>query len=1423
MVEPWLGIVGHGTTGADGIESGIHLRWQFRPEMGFPLGGFQLHRRPTATGPKPLCFWFQRAATGSVPAETLAGGEKVELTLVGGAMRIAERQVAKPPYSGAGEFLPPDVLGSGRGMIKVLDLTGHAPAPLELHARLPYTCREVSLLFEHFAGGQLAVEALDGSRRVDAVTQSPRDSTIQEIKLSGPVITGIVLKVTRAALIRVCIRRAEPCDDRDAWEPLGDAICVPVYYEGRPCKGHDSPDCDDLEVRLRLPKDPCDYARYAGAVTRDVVEALRVVVADDPDLPQAERPLPGSTEIDDCAAPGERVPSIDMPVMDALLMAALEPAIARVLGLYHVDHPPAGSFDYKVTGIWPEGTLWRLPESWTIDDMKLGRLWMNLFVAGPFRVLARTRPTVIRRPNAKLGTTRALAFLDTDAADWNFPAAFFWDRPEDRAVEIFLPEPAGEVQVYVGQDTPHVELRARDEGGTLSAPVVSVHRNAVLAAQAPPDKLIRSVSLKGGRFWIYRIAWGEERIPHGLHCAITYDHSVRAQARPPKPAPPVAHALPGLVQKAPDCQPLATGATRDARFSIGLDWKVPDDLGGPAGDVAVRYDVIRVDAAGHESSASGDSPVLIGVHDDDAPAPPYAPPPGWPPEPLRFTDTALTPGAYRYRLRAIDIFGRRSDASDSSAAVVPKPPPPPAPVMRDAVMLERADRHLLAADLALLPDGSNEAIRIRWIWSDTAERAAPDAFGFQVYSTEGVPNVLEGTVQPGVVVAGGQATVTLDLAGVPAPEAQLLVGRELRQGRHAFRIISHSAGAAEAGGVRIVLKARVPPGPSGTAPEPGPATVALDAIVPVEVREVAAAGGELSLKLRTKALATMPAAGIVGGELRLQGERLKIASVEAGSVFADAGSEWISRCTVPAGTDLAELAAALPPLFVGLALPTPALYRDYHARAAWPNQLGPMLPRTTSGDFSMLVRDKVGVETAGLSQPSAGFYLLLVDALPAALDVDQNRPRRQMAFGVSCLGPDDLESAVAAPAVLTRVYRASAADLAAAADVPLTLPPPDDHAYAGAPNFAGKATWRLSWPAPAGAGWTYQVYRALADTLFKADKLIRQETPAVGANGRFPIDVERDTFVNAYPDYVRAAVRDLVVNPGTLDRAAIEDHDYVDTLLQALASLPRNEAAFTRLDLEVKVIGGQCVCVDDTLDGRAEGVYLYRVRAIGPAVNVSELGRAMAPVWVRGALRLPTPIWHAGYSEASRIVLEWNAGTAQVTRYAVFRAEGSESLPHAAHMGPPSHEGAADSFAQVDVGSGRTVLQWADNDVRPGTTYSYRIQAGSDAGFDAQAVSPSINATARIPLVAPRPDVTISGAGKPEISWPATPFGADVLVQHAHHTAGPWIVRNSWVPGSDLQYVDLAATPGEPHLYRLLVRIAGRVSAASPASDPVVI
>src|SRR5205823_8843530 len=117
--------------------------------------------------------------------------------------------------------------------------------------------------------------------------------------------------------------------------------------------------------------------------------------------------------------------------------------------------------------------------------------------------------------------------------------------------------------------------------------------------------------------------------------------------------------------------------------------------------------------------------------------------------------------------------------------------------------------NLADAERTLLPSGINEAIRVRWNWPDLAERAAPDVSAFRVYQDAGMPNVLDGEVHAGVVVAGDRATLTVAFSALGATPAEVLTGRDLRQGRRSYRILSQDEGVLRGGVIELDIVVRV--------------------------------------------------------------------------------------------------------------------------------------------------------------------------------------------------------------------------------------------------------------------------------------------------------------------------------------------------------------------------------------------------------------------------------------------------------------------------------------------------------------------------------------------------------------------------------------------------------------------------------------
>ena len=1386
-----LGMVGHGTTGSDGIQRGIHLRWQFAPEMGFPMSAFHLYRRSSQDGPAPVCFDFGKSPLGPAARQLVLRAADKQLVLDGlAAAKVGERSRLKPPYSMADSAHFPAGVTPLSTKFRVLDV-GRAPVRITL----PALAHEVVVHLELEKDGALHCRASDGNEIV-ALGQTEADqATVRSISLTAARIEYLQLSGKRCSIVKICFRMVEDCASQEAWKRIAGPVCLPVFYPKGPCKGHAGPDCDEVEISKRLPEDPCERHRFQGEAVRGLAEALRVVVDADGELPQSERLLPGEVEHDDCPPPGQSVPALEIPAVDTLLMAALDPAIARILGLYYVDDPGAGSYDYKCTGEWPVGSLWRLAETKTFDTVKLGRRLLNWISFEPLVIQSRTRPSIVVRPNRRLRTKRALAFFSIDDRDWNLPGP----RPEPaEAVRIHFQDPVGEVQVYVGQDITHVEMRAFDvEGNPVSEKIRASQRNTCLALHAEaPDAKIGSVLLSGDRFWIYRISWGPNRIPFGLQCAFAYDLSIAERPRPPAPGDVEADSLPGVTVKAADCEPLLSGGTVDARCNAGLRWSVTEDLFAAPGDVAVRYDVMRLAGADEQTLLTADGAVLAALQQG---AEPYVPSDGWPPHPPYFIDRALAPGTYRYQVASIDIFGRRSDWSEPPAAANLAPPPPPTPSITSAKWLERGDARLEAAERAILESAPAGAIHIKWSWPLEAERTAPDASHFRVHYTLGAPNVLDARVA-GVAEAGGLGTLTVRFSGIGDVAANVFAGRQITQGRRTFRILSSGAAVAAGETTAVSATVRLAPSPSQSHPMVADCSIALDATIPVQVKSFVVQGQEATATLRTVALGAAPASGLVGSELQIQGEVLALAEVVGAPAFSANASEWAAKFTIPSDADLEQLLELTLPAFVALRLPRPSpiLYRDFSAAGNWPSYFDEVLPRSMAGAFELVIRAVARPgEVAGLTQPAPGRYLLLVASLPAGFVVSKSDRRKRLTLGLSCVGADGSESEVCAPVTITRIYGASTAELSAAATLPPeAAPPAGHHVYASSPDYRGKSTFLFSWASQ--SGYTYQVYRALDETLFAFDAQLRSSSVAIGANGRFPDEAAVTGFLASYPAGLRAMIRTQVIEPTELNRASLESSEYVDTLLQALASLPLNERAFTRLSLSAEQLGPDPTqanhfrCVDSTIEGKARGRYFYRIRAIDPLAKIGPLSSSTFPVWTRDISPPARPSLCAVLGGDRSIELTWRGG-ARASRFDVYRTSAQSNTRDLRLMGDP----VVSMTASVPVAAGGS----AELGIQlPGATAIHAYGAAA-----AQAAANSILSAPPGPDLL-QTEVDMSGGFVAGL----TAADGTALVIVYRDAAGA--LQHTPIPGRVYRWVDADLDPGAQYWYAI---VAVRTSSAN--------
>jgi hypothetical protein len=342
------------------MQKGVHLRWSFLAALGFPPGGFWLCRREAKGGERQI----------PLPP-------RVEQLV---AARGMATQSATSRRTGT-----PDSNQSDSN-VQSTDATGN-----EWKAFLKSPCRSISLagcatpgcdevLIETFGcnrDGKLEVTG----RRVVKVEEGAFRVTVQAGAISGVRVVG-------AGKVEECgCGSVEPPTDcgcggkgdgggqgppgggdpgwgdpnDNGWQCWGVPFTLPVTVKEWPARYYGAPDptttagpliveADIKEARRRLGTlklgAKLTAAKENAALAELWVELWRLVHG-----------FPATLLNDvmlQAPAAGASAPKLSLTLMQQLLLMALDPYFARVLGLYFVDEDakPGVKYDYSVTGYW---------------------------------------------------------------------------------------------------------------------------------------------------------------------------------------------------------------------------------------------------------------------------------------------------------------------------------------------------------------------------------------------------------------------------------------------------------------------------------------------------------------------------------------------------------------------------------------------------------------------------------------------------------------------------------------------------------------------------------------------------------------------------------------------------------------------------------------------------------------------------------------------------------------------------------------------------------------------------------------------------------------------------------------------------------------------------------------------------------------
>ena len=327
------------------VSDGIHLRWSFSKDRGFPWFGYYLFRRRS-------------------PATESLGWDGVHETLppqtLNGPLRFTEGGLSSEQ---------PLILSRATIAGEGLGLAASGGASLRFETEATEVAGEVSLELEASAGfaGTVAVTGYFGSQVVEQLSLAGVPGQRMVVRLAAPSLTALEIGSAAVLLLRL---RYRPRFARitEGWEPLGECeypICLPVAATAYVCPGRPADRLAAVDLaRRRIHR--LTYPPPPGLNLGAIDDALTALVTAGPPSKMFEVATPPS-------AAGGAGASAEGRLLDSLLVAAMHPAVAAALGLYHLDRDvdTETSWDYLLLA--DHGS----PMAPVLGDLQRARDWID--------------------------------------------------------------------------------------------------------------------------------------------------------------------------------------------------------------------------------------------------------------------------------------------------------------------------------------------------------------------------------------------------------------------------------------------------------------------------------------------------------------------------------------------------------------------------------------------------------------------------------------------------------------------------------------------------------------------------------------------------------------------------------------------------------------------------------------------------------------------------------------------------------------------------------------------------------------------------------------------------------------------------------------------------------------------------------------
>lgn len=326
-------------------QPGVHLRWSFLAALGFPPGGFWLCRRAAREGeeripPPPL----EGCQAGGDGVQTPADPTRPGLPAPGNPWQASWKEpcatvtLAGCAAPGCDEVV---IETFSRDADGALQLSGRRAVQVEQGCfRIRIQACEISCV---------RVAGVDRMDECCGAVEPPKDCGCG----GGPAGGG---------------EGGPPCQGQPGWGPPNDQgwqcwgvpFTLPVTLAQWPARYFGAPDPATTPASLVAQKDLEEAERRLGplrlAAGTTLARQRQDLAGLRKELVRLVQGFPSTLlgEVPIHPGPGAHAPRLNLTLMQQLLLLALDPYFARVLGLYFVDDQaaPGVAYDYSIAGFW---------------------------------------------------------------------------------------------------------------------------------------------------------------------------------------------------------------------------------------------------------------------------------------------------------------------------------------------------------------------------------------------------------------------------------------------------------------------------------------------------------------------------------------------------------------------------------------------------------------------------------------------------------------------------------------------------------------------------------------------------------------------------------------------------------------------------------------------------------------------------------------------------------------------------------------------------------------------------------------------------------------------------------------------------------------------------------------------------------------